>query len=112
MDKEKTYRDSDLGILIELHKTTPETGRQLQQHRQHFEDVSSELGRLAGIRPKHKYIGMGQPAYELYVAAIKQAAGFNQTQFPTVLGNGRKATDYKLAHRQKEDNTVVEEWTE
>ena len=60
--KEDAYRDTDLGIMIELHKqftsmhkwqlkSAPTEGAQLQQHIAHMDHMVSEMGRLTPKLP-------------------------------------------------------------
>ena len=87
-DKEETYRDADLGVLIELHKqftamhrwmtkAPPETGEQLLQHVSHIDYLTDEVARLIPKLPDHKAMGVEQPEKLMFIAAAKHARNFS-----------------------------------
>ena len=95
-EKEDSYRDSDLGILIELHKqltaihrwqhkSTPEEREQLQQNIAHIDHLVDEINRLIPQLPSHKDMGMEESAEMRYAAAAKQARNFTIPQLQTLI---------------------------
>ena len=95
-EKEDTYRDTDLGILIELHKqltsihrwqhkSTPEEGEQLLQHIAHLDYMIDEINRLVPKLPSHKDMGMEETAKQRLVAAVRQARNFSIPQLQTLI---------------------------
>ena len=122
-ENEDSYRDSDLGILIELHKqltamhrwqhkSTPEEGEQLQQHIAHIDHLVDEINSLVPKLPSHKDMGMEEPAKTRYVAALRQARDFTIPQLQTVIDKSNAIIRFMLAARRKEDATQAADWIE
>ena len=85
--KEDAYRDTDLGIMIELHKqftsmhkwklkSTPTEGEQLQQHIAHMDHMVSEISRLTPKLPTHKDMGVSEADKLRFIAAAQHARHF------------------------------------
>ena len=122
-EKADTYRDTDLGILIELHKqltcihrrkhkSTPEEGEQFLQHIAHMDYMIDEINRFVPKLPSHKDMGMEETAEQRFVAAVRQARNFSIPQLQTLMEKSNAVIEHKLATRRKEDATHITDWIE
>lgn len=78
------------------------------QHFQHHDYIAEELTRLVLILPQHKEVGYEKAEYERYKAALEKADGFSIPQVKSLLTSSKRAIDFKMAVRHKEDTTAVQ----
>ena len=109
-DKEKTYRDANSGIVIQVHKqltalqrwlgkATPEDGDRLLQHIQQRDSIGQELDRLTSIVPPHRELGYNETEYGQYKTALRKANGFSLPQVQSLLRSNKRAIDYNMPVR-------------
>ena len=107
-DKEDAYRDTDLGIMIELYKqftsmhawklkNTATEGEQLQQHIAHMEHMVSEISRLTPKLPTHKHMGVSEADKLRFIAAAQHARNFSVQQLQKIIAKSQSYINFKLA---------------
>ena len=62
--------------------------------------------------PPFKEVGYNESEYERYKSASRKADGFSLPQVQTRFKSSKRAIEYKIAVRNKEDTIAVGEWVE
>ena len=112
-EKEDSYIDSDLGVLVEIHKQfvamhkwelkeTPEEDFKLAQHIAHMDHLMAEKDRLIEKLPNHAKMGIKEGEKARFITAAKHVRTFSEEQLKQIIIRSQSFINYRLTSARKE----------